>query len=341
MPIDVARLELLARTAAASTSAVRASRPYGPSQVIEAVGFTVADLDRSVRFYTDVLSFALVGSDAVDRASSSSLHDLEGATARTARMRLGEELLELTEHHPAGRAAPADSRSNDRWFQHIAIVVADMERAYQRLVSYGVARISSAPQRLPDWNSAAAGIGAYYFRDPDGHPLELIHFPPDKGDARWHRSTERLFLGIDHTAIVVGDTDASVRFYRDLLGMRVVGRSENFGPEQERLNGVPGSRVRITTLAADSGLKLELLEYVAPRGGRPMPTDVRPNDLVHWETAVTVGDVNAVYDVIRAAGCPLVSRGVSTVRSRRGAARGFLVCDPDGHALRVVGNPTP
>ncbi len=31
-----------------------------------------------------------------------------------------------------------------------------------------------APQRLPDWNTAAAGIGAYKFRDPEGHRLQLL-----------------------------------------------------------------------------------------------------------------------------------------------------------------------
>jgi hypothetical protein len=51
-----------------------------------------------------------------------------------------------------------------------------------------------------------------YFKNPDGHPLEVLHFPPDKGREKWHESTGKLFLGIDHTAIVVWDTDASVKF---------------------------------------------------------------------------------------------------------------------------------
>jgi len=55
--------------------------------------------------------------------------------------------------------------------------------------------------------------------------LEILEFPPDKGSAKWHRPTGNLFLGIDHTAIVVSDTDASLRFYRDLLGMCVAGES--------------------------------------------------------------------------------------------------------------------
>ena len=79
------------------------------------------------------------------------------------------------------------------------------------------------------------------FKDPDGHPLEIIRFPPGKGDPRWQNPGDRLFLGIDHTAIVVADTDAALRYYRDILGLRVAGQSENYGTEQEHLNNVFGA----------------------------------------------------------------------------------------------------
>src|SRR5207302_11454923 len=154
-------------------------------------------------------------------------------------LRLGEEQIDLLQLLATeGRVIPIDSRSNDRWFQHVAIIVSDMAAAYARLRSFNVQHASSGPQRLPDWNRNAAGIQAFYFRDPDGHFLEVLAFPSDKGNAKWHQASDKLFLGIDHTAIVISDTDASLSFYRDLLGLQVVGESENYGPEQERLNNV-------------------------------------------------------------------------------------------------------
>ena len=93
---------------------------------------------------------------------------------RTARLRLGSEHIELTEYlAPAGRKIPEDSRSNDSWFQHIAIIVSDMDRAYQRLRQHKVRHASPGPQRLPDWNANAGGIKAFYFKDPDGHVWEI------------------------------------------------------------------------------------------------------------------------------------------------------------------------
>ena len=257
-----------------------------PVSAVAAIGITVSDMPRALRFYRDVLDFQLVDEREIPAADIARLHGIPGARVRVATLRLGDEQVELVAWHaPRGRAMPADSRSHDQWFQHIAIIVSDMDAAYRRLRRHGVEGISPAPQRLPDWNPTAGGIEAYYFKDPDGHALEVLRFPPGKADARWQRK-DRLFLGIDHTAIVVRDTDESVRFYRDLLGLRLAGQSDNHGLEQERLNNVPGAHVRITTLRAAAGPGVELLEYRHPRDGRP-GLDIRPNDLAHWQTIMT------------------------------------------------------
>src|SRR6266446_6621715 len=233
---------------------------------VDAIGITVSDMDRAVGFYSKVLTFEKVSDTEVAGESYEHLEGVFGLRMRVVRMRLGDEYIELTEYlAPKGRPIPVDSRSNDRWFQHIAIIVSDMDKAYAWLRQNKVEHASSGPQRLPDWNKNAAGISAFYFKDPDGDVLEILQFPPDKGDPKWHARTDKLFLGIDHTAIVVADTETSLKFYHDLLGMRIVGTSENYGTEQEHLNNVFGARLRITTLHAARGPGVEVLEYLTPR----------------------------------------------------------------------------
>ncbi len=305
---------------------------------VDAVGMTVSDLDRSVEFYSDVLSFEKVSEVEVWGTEYEHLQGVFGLRMRVARLRLGNEYIELTEYLTSkGRPYPGDSRSNDQWFQHIAIIVSNMERAYQWLRRHNVEHVSPGPQRLPDWNPNAGGIEAFYFKDPDEHVLEVLHFPSDKGDRKWHEPTERLFLGIDHTAIVVSDTDASLRFYRDLLGLRVVGESENYGPEQERLNNVFGARLRITALRAAQGPGIEFLEYLSPRDGRPMPLDERASDLIHWQTKLVTGDVEQATAALRSAKVRFVSSGaVALPEGKLGFGAGVLVRDPDGHAMQLV-----
>ncbi|HEX9289404.1 MAG TPA: VOC family protein [Anaeromyxobacteraceae bacterium] len=303
------------------------------------IGLTVSDADRASEFYTRVLDFRRELGTEVAGESWERLQGVFGLRARTVRVRLGNECLDLTEYlAPRGRPVPADARSNDRSFQHVAIVVSDMDEAYRLLRSSRVEHASTGPQRLPDWNPNAGGIRAFYFRDPDRHVLEVIWFPAGKGDPRWHaaRRARPLFLGIDHTAIVVGDTDASLRFWRDALGFRVAGTSENWGTEQEHLNNVFGARLRITSLRAPEGPGVELLEYLAPRDGRPLPTDERANDLSHWQTTVRVADLEAAARAARGSGLGWISPGpISVAEQQLGFSRALLARDPDGHVVQL------
>ncbi len=335
-PLAVAALLTALLLATVAVPAAAVVREVGP------VGLTVSDLDRAVEFFTGVLGFERLHEEEVWGPDFERLQGVFGARARVARLRLGREEIELTEYlAPAGLPYPADTRGNDRWFQHIAIVVSDMEAAYRHLRAHGVRHASTGPQRLPDWNPAAGGIEAFYFRGPDGHFLELIRFPPGKGDPRWQQpapglsALSELFLGIDHTAIVVADTDASLAFYRDRLGLEVAGESENWDVEQEHLNNVFGARLRITALRAPGGGPgIELLEYLAPGGGRPAPPDLRANDLAHWQTRLVVAVADAAERGLRGAGGRLVSPGaVRLAAPRPGLAAGALIRDPDGHGL--------
>src|SRR5262249_18317064 len=143
--------------------------------------------------------------------------------------------------------------------------------------------------------------------------------------------------GIDHTAIVVNDTEASLKFYRDLLGLKIVGESENSGTEQEHLNNVLGARLRITSLRAAIGPGIEFLEYLAPRDGRPLPPDTHANDLVHWQTRLTTGTVATVVQKLRTATVPFVSPGVVTLPDATlGFTTGLSVQDPDGHVIQLT-----
>ncbi len=319
------------------------AEPQGPGKApapvvsaVDGVEVVVSDLTRSRPFFESI-GFVFEREEELSGPAEAQRTGLPGVQVRRLQLKLGGERLALLQYLAPSdaRVVPLDTRGNDLWFQHVAIVVSDMDRAFAWLRSQHVAYVSSGPQTLPQWNREAAGIQAFYFADPDGHTLEVIHFPKGKGDPRWHshagcsRSPVELcvFLGIDHTAITVSDTDQSLAFYRDRLGMRVTGESENYGPEQEHLNGVFGARLRITALRAASGPGIELLQYLSPRGGRPMPRDARANDLFHWQVVVGARDSGTVGSAARATG----GRSIGMAAQAREA----FVRDRDGHALRV------
>lgn len=307
---------------------------------VDGVAIPVSDMDRAVAFYHNVLGFERVADREVAGADYEHLFGVFGARIRAVRMRLGEEHVELTEFvAPRGRPMPPDSKGNDGWFQHVAIVVGDMDRAYMHLRSHKVRHASTGPQRLPAGNPHAGGIEAFYFRDSEGNFLEVLAFPPDKGAAKWHRQSSSLFLGIDHTAIVVADSDSSLAFYRDALGLQVAGTSENWGEEQERLNNVFGARLRITGLRGEGGIGVELLEYLSPRSGRSYPVDSAANDLWHWQIQLAAADIESLEAQLRKTDVTWVSNATASVANAElGYDRAFMVRDPDGHANLIKQN---
>ncbi len=267
-------------TAAAATVALAAR--------IAGLRRSVADLDRAVAFYRGALGFEIAGGEA--------------HRARSVRLELGSEWIELVAVD-AG-AVPPPAFAPDTRFQHAAIVVRDMAAAWCRLMAFDPVTITvDGPQRLP---ASAGGVTAFKFRDPDGHPLELIALPSGTGDSRWQRPSDALTLGIDHFALVVADADVSIGFYAG-LGFELTARQTNRGEEQARLDGLAAPVVDVIALAipAMPTPHLELLCYRHPlRHGVPKPA------------------------------AP-IARDVVAMCSLPGQDFGAGLADPDGHAMSM------
>jgi catechol 2,3-dioxygenase-like lactoylglutathione lyase family enzyme len=144
-------------------------------------------------------------------------------------------------------------------------------------------------------------------------------------------------LGIDHTVIAVSNTAASLKFYRDLLGLKLAGESMNSGTEQEHLNNVQGARLHISGLRASTGPGIEFLEYLQPKDGRLLPADAKSNDVLHWQTTLMVKDADAAAQKLRLNQVLFISHEVVAIPGQiLGFKKSFLVRDPDGHPMRIV-----
>ena len=237
------------------------------------------DLKRSVAFYCGGLGFEVAGN--------------EGAPGEVV-LALGAERIALVECS-SGMATVAGP---DVRFQHAAIVVSDMRAAFERLQRQAPVAISrGGPQRLP---AAAGGVRAFKFRDPDGHPLELIEFPPGQGAERWRAAArEGLTLGIDHAAISVSNVDRSIAFY-ERIGFRLESRQTNRGDEQARLDGLASAKVEVEVVALvpldAGGPHLELLGYVTPKPERSDGEAPAATDCVVWQAQAIDGRHQVVTD---------------------------------------------
>ena len=303
---------------------------------VDAIGITVSNMERSVKFYSEVLGFKKISDEDVYGGQYEQLEGIFGLHMRIVRMQLGDEQIELADYITSGgRSIPEDARSNDLIFQHIAIVVSDMDKAYAQIRKHRVMHVSTSPQTIPKSNTAAAGVKAFYFHDPDMHNLELIYFPKGKGQLKWQLPKGRLFLGIDHTAIGISHTDSSLKFYENILGIMRKGDSWNMGMEQAHLNFVEGASLHITGLRTKEGPGIEFLEYLKPGPGKPYPADTRADDIWYWQTTLITENAASLFSNLQQAGYSFVSRGLVDLKTKKGTVKAFIVRDGDGHALLI------
>ncbi|MEO6927728.1 MAG: VOC family protein [Casimicrobiaceae bacterium] len=272
---------------------------------------TTADAKSAAQFYATAFGCRQIAADRLAGADFEGLMNVPGGADRIT-LGLGREIVELVQFDMPGEPYPRESSASDLIFQHFAIVVADMTRAFQRLSSVaGWTPISiGGPQRLPP---TSGGVTAFKFRDPEGHPLELLAFPESSRLNGHARSPDETCLGIDHSAIVVSDDVASIAFYES-LGLDLSVRSFNQGPAQERLDDVSDAQVDVTALTPRRPAPhLELLCYRAHQRHPAPPrnaNDVASTRLVFEHSEVS----NAAHGHI----------GTHSMR------------DPDGHDLLIV-----
>jgi len=296
--------------------------------VIDRITLIVSDLDRAEDDYIRTFGCSVEQRGDIEGALTRVLC-IRQARGRRSVLRLGRERIELLEFADStGRPYPPGSTSTDLWFQHMAIVVNDMRRAYQRVTANQRFRPISrdGPVRLPD-NSG--GVAAFKFRDHDGHPLELLAFPQERAPEEWRRTNGTgPFLGVDHTAIAVSDSARSARFFGSVFGFSTGTRTENRGPEQADLDDVDDVHVSVTRLAPDlPSPRMELLHYhVGTR--RPIPHDTASSDIVATHSVVRVASLDATAGALARCGAPLADDDLMILR---GNIRAALVSGPDGH----------
>jgi catechol 2,3-dioxygenase-like lactoylglutathione lyase family enzyme len=137
---------------------------------------------------------------------------------------------------------------------------------------------------------------------------------------------------VRHFGIVVSDMERSLRFYRDLLGLKVVRAMDESGEYIDNMLALENAQVTTVKMSADSGsILVELLEFKShprqPRGDREV-CSLGPSHV-----AFTVGDLDAVYRRLSQAG---VRFNAPPKLSPDGYAKVAFCQDPDGTPIELV-----
>lgn len=117
---------------------------------LEHVGVMVKDLDRSIRFYTEIMGMKLVGRERLNESTELAFLEFPGSE---------DVLIELVAR---------DNSLSEGIVNHIAFTVHNIEAEVERLKKAGVRMLDEKPRTILD------GIKIAFFLGPDGEKLELF-----------------------------------------------------------------------------------------------------------------------------------------------------------------------
>ena len=132
------------------------------------VAVSVADMERSIRFYTGLFGFEVRRRLPADPALPlDRVIGVPGAAADIAHLYLGEFMLELFRYRvPEGRAGAAERSQADHGYIHFGLRVRDIHGETARLRAAEVSFLGDPVEFRP-------GAWVVYFRGPDGEVVEL------------------------------------------------------------------------------------------------------------------------------------------------------------------------
>jgi catechol 2,3-dioxygenase-like lactoylglutathione lyase family enzyme len=139
---------------------------------------------------------------------------------------------------------------------------------------------------------------------------------------------------LDHVAITVSDTERSLGFYCDLLGLEKVEQHPLEGDKIEKALGLSGARAQSTRLSAPGtpSILIDLMEFHAPETGKCIP----PSGAVgSTHFCLAVDGLADVYETLTAKGVEFVSEPV-TFELTEGSVTVVFTHDPDGNVVELM-----
>jgi len=155
------------------------------------------------------------------------------------------------------------------------------------------------------------------------------------GMANWKLS------GMHHLGMTVRNIDDSIRFYRDVLGMALVGRrecvDENYVAQQTGYEKVKLS-VASFRVQPDNEQSLEVVQYLNHVGE---PADTSTNRPGNTHLCLLVDDLALAYDDLRAAGVEFRSEPVHITAGPNNGGLVVYFYDPDRYVIEMFQPPNP
>lgn len=308
-----------------------AAAPAGDVIGVGNFAHIVADMDRALGFYRDVLGLTVTGTipyapnDAVAKFGHT-----EGGQSRVSVLRVpGLAMgIELIEYKDIART-PQRPHFVDPGAANMAFRVSGLDTLFPKIKSYPGVNILTAEGKPVTLTTPNGTLHAVFVQDPDGFVVELLDTPnPPAG------STPGSVIAGSAFEATVRDTEQTAKFYKDLLGFNVtVGAAFNDNKDMAATAGAPGASFRQSRATIPgTTVPFTLIEF---KNAKRKALSGRTQDPGTTVLQLVVRDVTALTARLKAAGVPTVTTGGEPVQVSP-TLKIAIVKDPNNMLLELV-----
>ena len=147
------------------------------------------------------------------------------------------------------------------------------------------------------------------------------------------------FTGLHHLGLTVTDIDKSIEFYRDILGMKLLRRRETDADYIGLQTGYPGVKLAAASFkpCPESQQSMEVVQYLTNTGE---PIKLATNRPGSSHLCLTVDDIQAAHDSMKAQGVQFRSEPVTITSGPNEGGCVIYLYDPDGYTIELFQPPS-
>ena len=279
------------------------------SEIIQ-VGITVNNVEENLALYRDALKLRIESDFEASGPAWEKVTGISGVKFR--RITLQREgvdtgkIVLLKFLSPQSRPCPLDRKPYDQGLYDFGFESADIDKTYALLIQKGYTFDSTVQPVIVKGNTVAreASIQA-----PEGVHVMLVQvfYKPSASQ----KEGELITSEMEHVVIVAKDRDKSVRFYRDILGLKVIFDNVLEGEQLDQIVRLPQAKLKVYLLGKENvnAGKVEIIQYLSHEG-RPLPKETSLSDCGLRFISFRVDDMDKAYSLLRGKGIEFLSEPI-------------------------------
>ena len=291
------------------------------------IGMTVADMDKSLKFYVDMIGCVVQSDSYVQNPAVSEGVGIANTSTRIAFLTIpGSDLnLEIIQYlNPASIKLPKRAM-NDYGYTHICFSVKDVQAVTSALHSAGYSSISSLS--VVDHISPTTDYGLVIFYDPDGNMVEFLQVIQTTVVTEANEENEENIytetIGtpgsivqsninyLDHVGITVPNMDSALAYYTNTLGCVIETQYiDKNNTAVATLIGLPNANFKVARFHYyNSKLYVDMMEFISPTKTQTVHKGSGLDEMFNHVCLTAINDLD-VYDKLQKQGVQLVSQPV-------------------------------